>query len=521
MRPHEFDASDAARRRCVRVSSYVIGSPLSDDRFCILMHGLNGSLDKVGATTGAYLVDNRGQDVRCPPWSAGDRTENHLLTRGYLTELSEDAERALMIEVATAIHESDLASSEPSFVFIPAYTCNLRCPYCFQSHDMHAGRGAYATVLSEERIDDAFRVIDHVQQQGSLARQLSMLPDDGTVASHAHKSVKRIGLFGGEPLTALTRPVVELIVDRARRRGATIWAITNGVELDAFSELLGKDGISELQITLDGMPDIHDRRRIGPGIRRSFDRIVSNIDLALLAGARVNARINVDSSNIEHVELLNDFFALRGWSEQPSFYANAAVVTGESTHESLVSHADLMSVTGSLATACLSSYEGYAADVLNRALSDGYPFQRVAHCSAETGMVMFDPHGDVYACWEEIGSKERRIGQYHGGVLKLEDEAARAWLSRFPGAIEQCSRCPYALIHTSGCANHARAANDTIFAAACEGFQAYFPRSLADQYSAIEATALGQPSPRPPRVRQLPIVEVNGARNRTMAKELT
>ena len=136
-------------------------------------------------------------------------------------------------------------------------------------------------------------------------------------------------------------------------------------------------------------------------------------------------------------------------------------------------------------------------------------------------MVMFDPHGDVYACWEEIGSKERRIGQYHGGVLKLEDEAARAWLSRFPGAIEQCSRCPYALIHTSGCANHARAANDTIFAAACEGFQTHFPRSLADQYSAIEATALGQPSPRPPRVRRLPIVEVNGARNRTMAKELT
>ena len=69
---------------------------------------------------------------------------------------------------------------------------------------------------------------------------------------------------------------------------------------------------------------------------------MSNIDLALLAGDRVNARINVDSSNIEHVELLNDFFALRGWSERPSFYANAAVVTGESTHESLVSHADLI-----------------------------------------------------------------------------------------------------------------------------------------------------------------------------------
>lgn len=503
----------------MRISSYVIGAPLSDERFYILLHGLNGSLDKVSAATGSYLLEHLGRQVIRPPWSPGDQTEKHLEGRGYLTDLSAEQERELMVKVATAIHQSDLATSQPSFVFVPAYTCNLRCPYCFQSHDMHAGRGIYAATMDDTRVDDAFRVIDRFTQPGSLARQLSLLTEDDSAPVDRRSPLRRVGLFGGEPLTAATRPVVGYIVEQARRRGTAVWAITNGVELEAFADLLGRDGIAELQITLDGMPDVHDRRRIGPAFRRSFDRIAGNIDLALSAGARVSARINVDSSNVDHVELLNDFFAVRGWSDHPSFSAHAAVVTGESTHQSLVSHAQLVSITSGLDGGCVRSYEGYADGVLGRALSEEYPFQRVAHCSAETGMLMFDPHGDVYACWEEIGVKDRRVGQYHGGVLQLDDNNAPAWLSRFPGAVEQCSRCPYALIHTSGCANHARAASDTIFAAACEGFQSYFPRSLADRYAAIEAAALGLATNRPPHVRRLPIVEVTGGRTTTMTRE--
>ena len=503
----------------MRVSSYIISAPLSDERFYILMHGLNGSLDKVSAATGSYLLEHRGAEVARPPWSPLDPTAKHLEARGYLTDLSAEQERELMVSVATAIHQSDLASSQPSFVFVPAYTCNLRCPYCFQSHDMHAGRGTYATMMDAGRVDDAFRVIDAFTQPGSLARELSMLAVDDPAPEDQRSPLRRIGLFGGEPLTGATRPVVAYIVEQARRRGAAVWAITNGVELDAFTDLLGRESIAELQITLDGMPSVHDRRRIGPAIRQSFDRIADNIDLALSAGSRVNARINVDSSNVDHVELLDDFFALRGWSDHPSFSAHAAVVTGESTHESLVSHTQLISITNRVGGGCTRSYEGYADGVLGRALAEEYPFQRVAHCSAETGMLMFDPHGDVYACWEEIGVKDRRVGEYHGGVLHLDDDKAPAWLSRFPGAVEQCSRCPYALIHTSGCANHARAEHGTIFAAACEGFQSYFPGSLANRYSAIEAAALGSAVKHPPHVHHLPIVKVTGGLAVTMTGE--
>ncbi|MFC9587868.1 radical SAM protein [Streptomyces yangpuensis] len=492
----------------MRVSSYAIGAPLADERFFVLLHGVRGSLDKVAATTGAYLVEHRGDIAAAPPWDSGGRIEAHLKERGYLTDLSPEQERGLMVDMATALHKADLASSPPSFVFVPAFTCNLRCPYCFQSHEMHAGKGTFATVMTRERVDDAFRVIDGFDSPGAVARHLDLLPTLSKDVSQAG-TVGKLGLFGGEPMQEATREIVGYIVERARNRGSALWAITNGVQLDLFADLLGPDGLAEVQITLDGMPDLHDQRRVGPRFRQTFHKIVENIGRALEADVQVRVRINVDQTNADHVAMLNDLFMERGWSEHPAFSATAAVVSGEAKHEELVSPADLLSLTRALGGAgCVSSYEGYAIGVLKRAIAGGYPFQRAVNCSAETGLLMFDPRGDLYGCWDEVGLMDRRIGGYRGGVMDLDEQVARSWLSRFPGAIEQCSRCPYALIHTSGCANTARTDTGSIFAAACEGFQTYFPRSLAESYDEIEHQLLGKTPPAHTRSRSLPIVQV-------------
>ena len=49
----------------MRVSSYIIGAQLPDERFYILMHGLNGSLDKVSAATGSYLLERPSPVTWC------------------------------------------------------------------------------------------------------------------------------------------------------------------------------------------------------------------------------------------------------------------------------------------------------------------------------------------------------------------------------------------------------------------------------------------------------------------------
>src|SRR5262249_18302732 len=117
---------------------------------------------------------------------------------------------------------------------------------------------------------------------------------------------------------------------------------------------------------------------------------------------------------------------------------------------------------------------------------EGYPFKRIANCSAETGQLMFDALGDVYACWEDVGTRELRIGTYGSDGLAFEERIAEQWLTRYPGAIEQCSTCPYALIHRSGCAAHARSATGMLATSACENFQSYFPSTLAHVYEEFE-----------------------------------
>lgn len=508
----------------MRVSQYIVGCALTDDRFFILLHGFRGSVDKVTAEIGKYLVGNRGRELENPPWSPESHAHLHLLERGYITDLSETAERELLVEVAGAIHESDIAKSAPGFVFVPAYTCNLRCPYCFQPHEMHSGRDKFATIMTPARVDDAFRVIDRLSGR-PLVSALSSL---GSVVSGAEidegiRSGTNVGLFGGEPLAANTRDIVEYIHSGAHRRGLPLWAVTNGVQLELFEDLLGPEGIQELQITLDGMPEVHDRRRIGPGFRHTFDKILDNIDLALGAGAHVSVRMNIDQSNISHVVQLNQLFIERGWSDDSKFSSDAAVVTGEASHEQLVSHAELVAATRDIAEdgrSCVSSYETRAHGLLRRALANEYPFTRVTTCAAETGALMFDAFGDVFSCWEEIGQKERRVGTYTDGVLNLDEAITSAWLSRFPGAIDQCSECPYALIHTAGCANHARTSSGTIFAAACEGFQDYFPKTLANAYDDLESEILGCANPRPPTL-SLPIVEIRGGNARQPAGNTT
>ncbi|MCP2260973.1 uncharacterized protein LX15_004693 [Streptoalloteichus tenebrarius] len=509
----------------MRVSSYVIGAPLSDERFYLLLHGIRGTLDKVPARTGAFLVENRGKPLVSPPWDSDDRARAHLTERGYLTDLPEENERQLLVEVATALHDAALALRPPSFFFVPAYTCNLRCPYCFQPHEMHAGRGVYAKIMSHEQVDDAFRVIDHFDRPGALAEHLDLSQEGQGTADSGSVRRGALGLFGGEPLQEQTRDVIGHIARRAAERGATLRAVTNAVQLDLFTDLLGPDGLAELQITLDGMSDLHDRRRVGPRFRKTFQRIVDNIDLALARGARVMVRVNVDRSNADELARMNAFFLERGWGSHRAFSAEAAVVTGDAGRETLVTRPELVEVLDTIRAdqeSCLASYEGYAHGVLSRALSGRYPFTQVANCGAETGMLMFDPRGDVYSCWDEVGFAEHRVGTYHGGTLHLDHEAARAWLSRFPGAIDQCSRCPYALIHTSGCAKQARDNTGSLFAAACEGFQSYFPRTLATIYEQVESCLLGEaerPGPRPP-TRTLPIVDVTHGRTRPPRDEV-
>ncbi len=481
-----------------RVSTYLISAPLPDQPFSILMHGLTGAVDKVPVDVGNFLLNQRGQEVDPyqPPLSHMSSTDlESLLARGYVTTLSEEEERHLLEQIAQALHAQDLAASPASFLIIPSYTCNLRCPYCFQDHFMHAGKADFAKTLDQEQLAQIFTIIDSFNYPGSVAAALGIISSNSQPKQAPRKST--LTLFGGEPLCARTATIVPEIIRQAISRGMGISAITNGVELDLFEDHLGANAISFVQITLDGLAEVHNKRRRGPEAAETFSRIVDNIDVALDKGVSVSLRINVDKSNAPELSGLNEFFEEKGWFAHPSFNASASTVFGDGSVNT-ISQSNLVQITSTLKgqkADKISSYENRAEDTLRRCLTgQGYPFARVVNCAAETGMLIFDPLHNVYACWEDAGKISHRIATYDSKGIHF-GENAYGWLSRFPGAINECLQCPYALIHTSGCACHARQVSGRLNAPACESFPDFFPITLAQAYTRFEQELLGAATP--------------------------
>src|SRR5262249_47314450 len=136
-----------------------------------------------------------------------------------------------------------------------------------------------------------------------------------------------IGFFGGEPLLAASRPTVQYIMEKAWSMGpAAFWGISNATELDAYEDLLGPDKIVRLQVTLDGVPTEHDKRRIYADGSGSWAKIVRNITMCLERRVQISVRMNLDRNNIQQLPEMANIFSQQGWDQSPDFGAYTAPI---------------------------------------------------------------------------------------------------------------------------------------------------------------------------------------------------
>ncbi len=305
----------------IRTSSYTIYVDLPKEREkMLLVHGYTGAYDKVSRRVATYL---RSLEVKNPPkplygdWSPEPPVEGEVITpsqatiellkqRGYLTDKTVEEEQTFFVQMATKLHH--LASRlMPSYVFMPTYSCNLRCSYCFQDH---------------MRTNPAFKHLLKTMQPEMIERIFAAMPQIET--NHGVKEdmdlPRNITFFGGEPLLAESRSTVEYIINKALSIGkANFSAVTNGTEIEAYQDLLGQNKISHLQITLDGPPSEHDKRRIYADGSGSFEKIAQNLTMALDLGVQIDVRMNIDRNNIQQLPELAEDIIARGWNSYENF----------------------------------------------------------------------------------------------------------------------------------------------------------------------------------------------------------
>ncbi len=467
-----------------RLSSYVLASRIKLDGDVILVHGYSGAVDIVSRRLFAIISDHHTVERLSSARTV--HLYQRLLSRGHLVSISDDEEQSTFAKIAEKIHEQRCQYARNTFWVIPSYRCNLRCFYCFQEHSLHRSAGPGGVVMDSQTIDDLFQAMQAL---------------GGPFPSPNTRVARYLTLFGGEPLMIDTEAAVRQIVSRALAEGYKVGAVTNGIDLHLFEDILGPRGIRWIQVTLDGTSLEHDRRRRIISNRENFERVVTNISLALERSVTVNLRTNVDGILCSQLSELEALAVRLGWSNSPNFTWTVVPledhVNKSATSGGNVSSMALNELITSKGLVCLRPPHRDRALSQLEALLEApiFPLIETSACGAHTGMWFFDPFHRIYSCAEQAGKREFALGTYEGGVPNLDRPRAEMWKARHVGSVQECSRCGYAFFCGGGCANAARLESGTMFAPRCFGIKEVFDQAASDFATATLLTTANSKCP--------------------------
>ncbi len=450
----------------MKISNYEIILPLigSDEKEIegkmLLVNGLYGSLDVVDKETAENIRDGKISDI---PLAERER----LALRGHITRKTVEEELA-DAQLLGLIHRKIVGYSAIAPVILPTYDCNFRCPYCFERHRLTRGQEWLGCEMKPEMVEAVFSALKKSKEKG--------------------QRVEHISLYGGEPFLAENISTVRNICEHAKEMGLSISAVTNGYDLENYIGLLEEFKIRNLQITVDGVGEMNDKRRRHRDGHPTYEKILQNTRLALEHGVDINLRVNVNRQNINEIPKLikdlderglNEFASKEGdkKSEEKktgrfSYYFKA--VTEPKTSPNFVKEQEVLEKiletvkSPSEAVKLQSQYSGPAKALTDLIKKENYPSSSTAFCGAEQGMVIIAPDGKIFSCWDLVAMDDQVVGftDIDAGKFFFGFEKAK-WRTRTSDLLEKCKTCPHIFICRGGCASMAFIENGDYFREGC------------------------------------------------------
>ncbi len=437
----------------MNISRYTIPLNLEEDEY-LLINSRTGACD---------LVDSEVISLLQSRSSEGDPALTAFLQkRGHLTELSAEEE----LEQMEAMCEKFMQARKDvhDHVIILTYDCNLKCPYCFLSDLQEKGKDWLNTVIDDEHIDRIFEVATKL---------------DGS-------SRGRLCLYGGEPLLTKNKPVVEKILQKGSNLGYTFSIATNGTSVERFLDVLTDYPVA-LQITIDGPKEIHNTRRIKKDGTGTFDEIIKGVDAAVEAGVTIFLRTNLDRDNVRFLPEVADFYKKKGWLNHPHVSMHFSTVFKKScgNYQSIIPrktvHEAVLSMARERPEIWQFDFGMRGLTLFENVFSKGeIEPPRFWYCEANSGMLIYDPFGDIYVCWEHVGTENTRVGKYYPG-LEWNDLYTQ-WRGRTVFTIPECRTCRYALFCGGGCGFEALEQYGTLSKPVCYDYQELFHMVIPSLY---------------------------------------
>lgn len=376
-------------------------------------------------------------------------TSREELTGELMERWPADEVREAMVEIYALREAGALFSSWPgdpvelnsagvikAMCLNVAHDCNLRCRYCF------AGTGAFHG------------------ERGLMSAQTGKRALEFLIEHSGDRKYLEVDFFGGEPLIN-TDALREIVIygrtlEKQHGKKFRFTTTTNGINLTPDVLTFLDAEMSNIVVSIDGRPRVHDRMRPGPDGQGSYDRIIDNArDMAQRRGDRdyyirgTYTKYNPDFAN----DVL--WLADQGF-EQISL---EPVVTDPSVPFALT-EAELPAI--------FAEYERLAHTYRERRkngkwfsffhfkvdLADGpCAVKRLMGCGAGDDYIAVAPDGAIYPCHQFVGEEDWRLGSVDEGIRR--DDLRRMFRANHALSKEKCAGC-WARFHCGGgCAANA------------------------------------------------------------------
>lgn len=314
-------------------------------------------------------------------------------------------------------------SSTYNLVVMPTLECNFACKYCFESRK--TGFMSEATQRG---------IINWAEKIARASRRFILT------------------WYGGEPL--LDFSIIEEINSQvkaqcvAQKCNFASDITTNGYLInDKILRKADALSLTQFQITIDGMPEYHNRYRPLRGGGETFDVVFENV-LRILRETRANValRVNIDVDNLESIPALLDRI--------PQEYR---------TPRLLITFKDIFSDPGGEAgqVEAIDRRRVTYKDLKHLyfyGVKQGFRIYLPAfqvhdhHCnSGNKNYFVVHPSGDLYRCTVEFETG-RKVGQLlENGNILVDSYANARWMSHIPGDDAQCAQCKFLPMCHGGC----------------------------------------------------------------------
>lgn len=383
-----------------------------------------------------------------------------LLNCGYLVETSPQEEIEWFVKYVNSIQTACKPEASPIAIII-TNTCDLCCPYCFESNN----KKKRSAIISRNQAEKVMSYIKGISP-----------------------NVSHIELYGGEPLSPQTKPVIEYIVNEAYSLGLTTRVTTNGVYLENFYHIIKSDKINFIQITLDGSARFHNKRRVNKNGDPTFSTILENIKYAIKNNVIVYLRSNIDRSNltglVELIELLDKEKIL--YSKNLIFnYIN--VKKNEEAKgfnwDHLMKQIEIDKYLYNIASTnkCIANFLNTKPS-FSEFLKNIIDTPKLTYCGACSSNIYFSLDNCVYNCHEHVDNPKYSIGSFDGHKINFND-LQKKWRSRSVSNLDNCKKCSLALVHGGGCGAGIVKTQDLCTTGNCSSFSEDFDEYVRLQYN--------------------------------------